>query len=253
MVPNRHFGFVSDAVGHLPPQPARRRSVQASPCLVVRHDLGRIEECVVDISPAPLFFPSKASKNPPPPFPPRRRSSSRSFSRAPSVNSIYQHPQHYQHQPDGQAVDSHDHTARKRPRSADQNVNEVSPPGPKSTHLDVPASRDDHSRRSSATSVDDEDIFGRRAGSVTPRPRSEHLLLNGIDDPAPGEGSSSKNKRVKVPQQTLDNKAVRSCLCQPAFLATDASRCSRSASRRSCSWRKGVIREIIPHSRMSSV
>jgi hypothetical protein len=126
---------------------------------------------------APLFFPIKAPKKPPPPIP-------RAFSRAPSV-SIYAPPPRNTPGRRGEKR-HHEVTTDERKRKAGRIVPTLEKEKP------------------------EEDIFGKRPLKAASMPS---ILKITNEDPMsdvqsdPNEPSSSK-KRVRVPQQVLDNKAV---------------------------------------------
>ncbi|RXK42587.1 hypothetical protein M231_00141 [Tremella mesenterica] len=155
---------------------------------------------------APLFFPSKAPRKPPPPFP--RRSGSVTFSRAPSVSSIYAPPPPPPPLPPAPIPGrtpgrrgekrlrpfdpDEDDRKRKQGRIIPHLIPLISSSSSLKTLVSPPVNEslqvlgDD-----SKVKVEEEDIFGKRP-----------VVRPGEEEPS----SAGKNKR-RVPQQVLDNKA----------------------------------------------
>lgn len=178
---------------------------------------------------APLFFPSKQPKKPPPPLPFSRRAlsraSSRQFSREPSVSNIYAPPVRSNSADavsvaeEGSVKDEKKGTpgrrGEKRPRRAEEGEEDrrrksgkIIPP-PKGEP--PPADTDE----------EEGDIFGRstsRPPAVAPtgQKSGEQAPQVQVDETGPAAADSmlgdpspsGKSKRVRVPQQILDNKAV---------------------------------------------
>lgn len=234
----------------------RRRFAPESPCLGVSHSyeesISRLRRSTV----APLFFPAKAPRKPPPPFPRRTAlSRSRSFSRAPSVSSIYHPPpppiapqvlEEQKKLPPPAPVSGRTPGRRgeKRRREDDAKADErrrksgkIVPPQPalprqSSADANVIASASAQTLPNDGADDDgadvtpgvrkveergsnneDEDIFGKRPAPAAPRVAFD-TSRQGSADPGKASGaeppSTGRAKRVRVPQQVLDNKAVSS-------------------------------------------
>lgn len=165
---------------------------------------------------APLFFPDPNSKRPPVPFPRRSGTGSKPFTRAPSVQSIYQHPQVSVPLPPPAPISGrtpgrrgekrprlvHEHGEEKRRKSGRivlvrevETVEEAQ----ESQHATTSVKEEVKARPPAAPP--DEDIFGKHLAGIIP---------TDMTDPPNGEedaDSLSKSRRPKVPQQILDNKA----------------------------------------------
>ncbi|GFZ43255.1 hypothetical protein JCM24511_00974 [Saitozyma sp. JCM 24511] len=203
---------------------------------------------------APLFFPAKAPRKPPPPFPRRTAlSRSRSFSRAPSVSSIYHPPpppiapqvlEEQKKLPPPAPVSGRTPGRRgeKRRREDDAKADErrrklgkIVPPQPalprqSSADANVIASASAQTLPNDGADDDgadvtpgvrkveergsnneDEDIFGKRPAPAALRVAFD-TSRQGSADPGKASGaeppSTGRAKRVRVPQQVLDNKAA---------------------------------------------
>jgi len=185
---------------------------------------------------APLFFPATAPKKPPPPFPRRNGSGSmsRSFSRTSSVSSIY-HPPPPPPQPEPPAPvpgrtpgrrgekrrqaddeENKDEKRRKAGKIVPLRLNGVDEESPRPEVSDTESMR--QPPLLPPPLPPDEDIFGTRPPKIVldsyGLDRSA-TFVEGAEPPSTGRG-----KRLRVPQQILDNEAVS----RPIFAGCNAHR-----------------------------
>ncbi|WRT65868.1 uncharacterized protein IL334_002819 [Kwoniella shivajii] len=174
---------------------------------------------------APLFFPVKAPKKPPPLFP------SRSLSRSSSISSsIYHHPQPAAESSQSAGASlkgrSPGRKGEKRPHKMDMDTRNEDERKRKQGKVVLDRSAKMEKRPSFSVKLEgneedeeEEDIFGKRSKSITPVPplvgrtkstdtnmdNTKNEIAQSENDDLP---NATKTKRIRVPQQVLDNKAA---------------------------------------------